>query len=141
MIDKLPYSNGTTSSSGTKGISSGVVWWIGIWFDRKINFKHYVMYKAAYSNRALGTLKSPANTESGLTPSTVHQLYNACVIPVCHIGAEMWWMGQAMYQQKFETVHNMALHCILGVFRTSLTIALHNECALPPVAVQLDHIK
>jgi len=35
----------------------------------------------------------------------------------------------------------MALRCILGAFRTSPTIALHNEAALPPVAVRLNHIR
>jgi hypothetical protein len=39
--------NGTTIFPDTKGVSPDVVWWIGIWFDRKINFKHNVMLKAA----------------------------------------------------------------------------------------------
>jgi hypothetical protein len=38
--------NGTIISPDTKGVSPDVVWWIGIWFDRKINFKHHVMLKA-----------------------------------------------------------------------------------------------
>jgi hypothetical protein len=82
-----------------------------------------------------------ANIESGLTPSAVCKLYNACVIPVCDFGAEVWWMGQSKYQQKFETVQIIALHCILGAFCTPLTIPLFNECALPPVAVQLNHMR
>ena len=137
--EKITLPNGTAISPGTKGIGPDVVRWIGIWFDRKINFKHHVMLKAASGKRALGALKSLANTESGLTPSAVRQLYNACVVPVCDFGAEVWWIGQAAYQQKFETVQNMALRCILGAFRTSPTIALHNQSALPPVAVRLNH--
>ena len=139
--EKIILPNGTTISPGTKGIGPDMVRWIGIWFDRKINFKHHVMLKAASGKRALGALKSLANTESGLTPSAVRQLYNACVVPVCDFGAEVWWMGQAAYQQKFETVQNMALRCILGASRTTPTIALHNESALPPVAVRLNHMR
>jgi hypothetical protein len=133
--------NGTTISPGTKAVSPDVVRWIGIWFGRQINFKHHVMLKAASGKRTLGALKSLANTESGLTPSIVRQLYNAYVIPVCDLGAEVLWKGQATYQQKFETVQNIALHCIVGVFRTSPTIALHNEWTLPPVAVRLNHMR
>ena len=64
-----------------------------------------------------------------------------CVIPVCDFGAEVWWKGQSTYQQKFETVQNTALRCILGAFRTSPTISLHNEAALPSVAVRLNHMR
>jgi hypothetical protein len=41
--------NDTTSSPDTKGISPDMVQWIDIWLDRKINFKHHVMLKAASS--------------------------------------------------------------------------------------------
>src|SRR3977135_4401519 len=88
--ERITLPNGTTISPATKAISPDMVRWIGIWFDRKINFKHHVKLKAASGKRALGALKSLANTESGFTPSAVRQLYNACVIPVCDFGAEVW---------------------------------------------------
>jgi hypothetical protein len=132
--------NGTTISPGPQGISPNMLRWIDIWFDRKIDYKRHVMLKASSGTRAIGTLKSLANTELGLTPTAVCQLYNASVIPLCNFGAEVWWKGQAIYQQKFERVYNMALCCILGAFRTSPTIVLHNESALPPSAVRLNHM-
>jgi hypothetical protein len=60
---QITLPNGTTISPGTKGISPDVVWWIGIWFHRKINFKHHVALKAASGKHTLGALKSLANTE------------------------------------------------------------------------------
>jgi hypothetical protein len=98
------------------------------------------MLKAACGTMALGSLKLLANTESGLTPSAVCQLYNICVIPVCDFVAKVWWMGQPTYQQKFETVQNMALCCILGACCSSPTIDLHNEFACPPVVERLNDI-
>jgi hypothetical protein len=102
--EKITLPNGTTIAHGTKGISHDVVRWIGIGFDRTIDFKCHVMLKAASGKRALATLKSQANTESGLTPNAVHQLYHVYVIPVYHFGAEVWWKEQATYQKKFEKV-------------------------------------
>jgi hypothetical protein len=85
-----------------------------IWVDTKIDFKHCVVLKATSGKRALGTQKSIANSESGLTPSAIRQQYNACVKPVCDFGAEVEWKGQATYQLKIERVQNMALRCSHG---------------------------
>jgi hypothetical protein len=63
--------NATTILPDTKGISPDGVRWIGIWFDRKIDFKHHIILMATCGKRALGAFKSLANTESGLTPSAV----------------------------------------------------------------------
>ena len=72
--------NGTTVNPGTPNIGRDVVRWIGIWFDRKLTFKQHVITKAAASHRALNALMRLSNTECGLSPPAVRQLYLACVV-------------------------------------------------------------
>jgi len=58
---------------------------VGIWLDRKLNFRHHVMLKTASVMRAIQRL---ANCETGPTPAAVRQLYLACIVPVSGFGAE-----------------------------------------------------
>jgi hypothetical protein len=55
--EKITLPNGTTIFPGTEGISADMFRWIGIRFDRKINFKYHVILKTASGKRALGALK------------------------------------------------------------------------------------
>ncbi|HKT21437.1 MAG TPA: hypothetical protein VJR06_02265, partial [Nitrososphaerales archaeon] len=111
--------NGTQVEPGTKGVSPDVVRWIGIWFDRKMSFRHHVNLKAAAASRALGALSRLANTEAGLSPKAVRQLYITCIIPVSDFGAEVWWNGQKGYATRLSTIQHSAARKILGAFRTT----------------------
>jgi hypothetical protein len=87
--EQVTLPNQTTVSPGTKGVSTEVVRWIGVWFDRKLTFSHHVKMKEASGKRAIGALARLANTEAGLSPQAMRQLYMACVVPVCDFGAEI----------------------------------------------------
>jgi ribonuclease HI len=137
--ERVTLPNSTIVSPGTRGLDTDTVRWVGIWFDRKLSFRHHVKLKAASAMRAMGAIQRLANCESGLSPKAVRQLYNSCVIPISDFGAEIWWNGQKGYATKLETVQNSALRKILGAFRTTPIVALQTEAALPPVHVRLQH--
>lgn len=132
--------NGTTVTAGTQGKSEEVVRWVGIWLDRKLSFKHHVNLKVAGATKALGALANLSNTQKGLSPAAVRQLYQSCIIPVCDFGAEIWWRGQKSYSSKLDTVQNRALKKILGAFNTTPIGALQNEAAIPATSVRLNHL-
>jgi hypothetical protein len=62
--EMITLHNGTTISPGANGLSPNMVRWIGIEFERKMDFKHHVMLKAASGKRAHGSHTLTANTES-----------------------------------------------------------------------------
>ena len=108
--------------------------------DRKLSFKQHVNLKVAGATKALGALANLSNTQKGLSPAAVRQLYQSCIIPVCDFGAEIWWRGQKTYSNKLDKVQNRALRKILGAFNTTPTGALQNEAALPETSVRLNHL-
>ena len=118
---------------------TNAVRWIGVWFDRKLSFKQHVQKKTASAARALGALSRLSNTEDGLSPAAVRQLYISCVIPVGDFGVEVWWNQQKHLLHHYEVIHNAALRKILGAFRTTPIHILQTEGTLPPVKTRFNH--
>lgn len=67
---------------------------LGIWFDRKMNFKHLVQTKAVSALRAFTAISRLASTERGLSLQALRQPFQSCVATVSDFGAEVWWKGQ-----------------------------------------------
>jgi hypothetical protein len=67
------------------------------------------------------------------------QLYQACVTSRSDFGAEIWWNRQRNLEQALQLQQNAALRRILNAFSSTPTLALHNETAIPPVSVRLNH--
>jgi ribonuclease HI len=129
--------NGTIVTPGTKGGRRDIVRWIGVYFDRKLSFTHHVQLKLTAASRSLNALCSLVRHETGLSPSATRSLYRACIVSRSDFGAEIWWTGQKGLARKLQTQQNSALRRILNAFRSTPTLALHNEAALPPVSVRL----
>jgi hypothetical protein len=91
------------------------------------------------ATRAFNALRSLMRHETGLSPSATRLIYQVCVTSRSDFGAEIWWQGQKNLETALQLQRNAALHRILNAFRSTPVTALHNEAALPPVAVQLTH--
>jgi hypothetical protein len=79
-----------------------------------------------------------ANTERGLTPYSIRQLYIACITSVTDYGSVVWWRGQIGLIGPLQALQNRALRRILGVFRTAPIIPMEIEAGLVPVSTRLD---
>jgi len=112
--------------------------WLGVWLDRKLNFKVHVQTKIATATRTLHSLFRLMNSEWELNAKSGKQLYLACVTSISDYGAEIWWNNQKSYLVKFRKLQNAALRKILGAFRTSPIDAMQIEAEIPPVEVRLD---
>ena len=64
-----------------------VVKWLGIWFDRKLDFKVHISTRVNQARSAFLRLSRLVNTERGLSPRAIRQLYIACVVSVGDYGA------------------------------------------------------
>ena len=79
-----------------------------------------------------------ANSERGLTPFALRQLYLAYVVSVADYRSIIWWRGQSSLIQPLQAIQNLAARKILGVFKTAPIAPIEVESALPPVAVRLN---
>ena len=112
--------------------------WLGIHFDNRLSFKEHVATRASKARSAFFRLCRLANSEKGLSPFALRQLYMACVVSVADYGCQVYWKNQAFARTQLQSLQNLGLRKILGAFRTTPIIPLEVEAALPPPAVRLN---
>jgi hypothetical protein len=114
------------------------VCWLGIYFDRGFFFKDHVFIRASQARFAFFGMCRLANSERGLSPYALRQLYLACVTSIANYGYQIYWKRRSSFNSKLQTLQNMALRKILGTLRTAPTLSSKVETALPPPAIRLD---
>ncbi|TVY89104.1 hypothetical protein LAWI1_G004647 [Lachnellula willkommii] len=144
-------------SAGTHTIqeSTDPLRWLGVYFDRKLSFKHHVRILSA---KALGVgkpLRSLGKTTRGVPPIFLQRAVTACVLKKCYFAAETWWPGRARAIHKagstkqvsngvyphirlLEKVVHICARAILPVYRTTQVPALYRESRLRPPEIELD---
>ena len=129
----------------------GATRWLGIWFDRRMNFGKHCRTLAAKAKQIAAGIKSLANTVRGARALLLRHATVACVISVLCYGAEAWWPGRRRPRNQtyisnrvdsalswLDRVLREALRGTLPVYRTTPTSVLHRETAIPPIEIILD---
>ncbi|KAF8632119.1 hypothetical protein AX17_004922 [Amanita inopinata Kibby_2008] len=119
-----------------------VIRWLGIYFDRKLNFKTHVANMATKARSTLAGLKILANSVCGLSIVNARLLYKTVIIPVLTFGAPIWFTGrcQKALIRPLETAQNECLRWILGAFSTSPVDELHHISAILPIHIFLEKL-
>ena len=112
--------------------------WLGIYFDQNLTFKEHVAIRSSQAKSAYLRMARLANSEKGLTPFALRQLYLACVVSVADYGSVIWWRGQASLLRPLQAIQNLAVRKILGVFKTAPIIPMEVEAAVLPPRVRLN---
>lgn len=115
-----------------------LVKWLGIYFDPNLTFKEHVAIRTSQAKSAYLRMARLANSERGLTPFALRQLYLACVVSVADYGSIIWWRNQTSLIRPLQAIQNLAIRKILGVFKTAPIIPMEIEAALPPPRVRLN---
>ena len=115
-----------------------LVRWLGIWFDSKLSFKEHINIRISQAKSAFLRLARLANTERGLSPTAIRQLYLACITSLSDFSSPTWWKGQGFAIKALQNLQNMATRKILGAFKTSPTKPLEVEACLAPPLVRLN---
>ncbi|KAI1675616.1 RVT-1 domain containing protein [Pyrenophora tritici-repentis] len=55
--------------------------WLGVWFDRKLNFKRHVETRAATARKVAHHIRSLANTVNGPPASALRKAVTTCIMP------------------------------------------------------------
>jgi ribonuclease HI len=121
---------------------ASVIRWLGIFFDRKLNFKSHVQTMAARARSTIAGLRILANTVRGLSIANARILYKTVVLPVLTFGAEVWYTGrrQKTLVETLSRAQNEGLRWILGAFRTAPSSALHHLSSILPIPHLLQQI-
>lgn len=119
--------------------SKNVVKWLGITFDSRLSFKEHVIKRTSQAKSIFHRIERLANTERGLSPFAVRQLYNACITSIADYGSIIWWRGQKSLLKFVQGLQNKSLRKILGVFRSAPILPMEIEAALPPASVRLNN--
>lgn len=127
--------------------------WLGIYFDKILNFKQHACIQALKALKVANALRSIGNIVRGLSPQLSRQVVNACVLPIAHFGSTTWWPGKTMNKDDriicnrvgkhlkiLDKVHKKAARVILPVYRTTPTAILFRETGLSPAELVLDNL-
>ncbi|KAK2752250.1 reverse transcriptase [Colletotrichum kahawae] len=145
--------------------STKPVRWLGVWFDKKLTFRHHVDTKVATAKKVAHFLRHLSNTKGGLPAAAALQAAIACVLLTALYGAETWYAGlkrparnssttatsssannqaatvstrQKGLVKRVEKVMTAAARAILPVWKTTPTSTLLRDAGLPTAKVALE---
>ncbi|MDA3086478.1 reverse transcriptase domain-containing protein, partial [Campylobacter sp. CS_ED1] len=104
---------------------------LGVIFDKKLNFKSHISYLKTKCNKALNLLKVLSNTEWGADCFTLLHLYRSLIRSKLDYGSIVYGSARKSYLKPLDTIHNQALRLALGAFRTSPVESLYVEANEP----------
>ncbi|EDN91104.1 hypothetical protein SS1G_00507 [Sclerotinia sclerotiorum 1980 UF-70] len=119
-------------------IPQSLIRWLGIWFDPSLKFNQHVNIRITQAKGAFHRMARLANIEKGLSPKALRQLYIACVTSIADYASVIWWRGQAHFKDMMQSLQNLALRKILGVFKTAPIPPMEVEAGLKPSKIRLD---
>mgnify|MGYP001553615755 CR=1 FL=1 len=100
---------------------------LGVWFDKKLNFKAHIDYVRGKCQKSLNLLRTLSHFNWGADRETLLHLFHAFVRSTLEYGSIVYGSARSSYLRKLETVQNQALRLCLGAFRTSPISSLHVE--------------
>jgi hypothetical protein len=124
---------------GTRIKPSGTQWWLGVWFDRKLTWKHHIRSKTASAMRVFMALSHLGITERGLSQSVVRQLNQSCITTMADFGTEECWNQQKNESLPLQKLENQAMRKLVRELCTTPVAALEAELALPPADIRLEY--
>ena len=107
---------------------------LGVIFDKKLNFKSHISYLKNKCNKALNLLKVLSNTEWGADRFTLLHLYRSLIRSKLDYGSIVYGSARKSYLKPLDTIHNQSLRLALGAFRTSPVESLYVEANEPSLA-------
>jgi len=134
--------------------------WLGVWFDRKLNFKTHIAKRAAVAQKISHHLRGLANTAHGPPASSLRKAVLTCIFPSLFYGAEAWYEGRkknprvaraarepsvstriGWHLTTIDRTIMTATRAVLPAWRTTPNAIMLREAAMPSAAVALEEIK
>ena len=113
---------------------------LGLMFDRRLNFKSHLKYLKDKCLKAINLLRVVAHTDWGADTQTLLRLYRSHIRSKLDYGCVVYGSARVSYLQSLDRVQNLALRICLGAFRTSPITNLHVEANEMPLSLRRDKL-
>lgn len=125
------------SLDGTEIAFSDGAKYLGVFLDRKLNFRRNIEERVRKATIALYSCKRAIGKRWGFSPKVVHWIYTAVVRPILLYGIIVWWpaLETKVNCVLITKVQRMASMCITGALRTTPTAALEILLYLIPLDI------
>ncbi len=121
--------------NGTLLQEESIVRFLGITFDKRLNWRQHIQQLRDTGMRRLNALKALGGQNRGLSPSILISVYIAYVRSVLEYGCVAWLRVSGSWLAKLQVVQNNALRLALRrpVMGTRI-VDLHEEAGIPTLA-------
>ena len=106
---------------------------LGVIFDRKLNFKAHIDHLRNKCIKALNLLKVVAKLDWGADRQVLLRLYRSLIRSKLDYGSIIYGSARKSYLKRLDTVQNQGLRICLGAFKTSPIDSLHVEANETPM--------
>lgn len=108
--------------------------YLGIIYDKKLNFKKHIDYTCEKAIKCGRALYSLLNRKSSLNFQNKMLLYNMCIRPIMSYGCQIWFPKCAKTNlKKLQIIQNKNLKIILNLHRRYPTKRLHDKYNQIPI--------
>lgn len=108
---------------------------LGVIFDRKLNWNSHLTYLKENTLKKLDILKSLSRKTWGSDRVTMLRLYRALIRSKLDYGSIVYISaGEAL--KKLDPVHNAAIRLCIGAFRSSPVVSLYAESGEAPLSIR-----
>ena len=104
---------------------------LGLVFDKKLNFKAHIKYLKEKCRKALNILRVVGHTDWGADKSTLLKLYRTLVRSKLDYGCAVYGSTKNYILKLLDPIHHQGLRIALGAFRTSPVQSLYAEAGEP----------
>lgn len=121
---------------------SDEVKYLGVIFDKKLNWGKHIRMKIEKANVAFWQCRRAMGRLWGPSPKAVLWLYTAIIRPMLCYGAVIWWPRARLVTTATELSHIQRLVCIsiTGAIRSTPTAALEVTLGLPPLDCYVEEV-
>ena len=127
IFELIHFESSNNSSIDTVKLSNNTILkpkidvkWLGIYMNRKLNFKKHVQNRITSTKRVLHSIDRLQNSEWGLKSNAKRQIYQTCISSISDYDAEIWYNAQnsqKSYLNQLQNLQNLILRKILEFFR------------------------
>jgi hypothetical protein len=132
---------GVAPYTGATPLKPKTVWrYLGVFFNRQLNFKEHVKFYSTKAFTAAKSLTMLGNSARGLPPAQKRLLYRSCVLPIATYAIEVWHHSRAQDKgllKSLNKVQRQAAVWITGAFRTSPTGGTKTIAGLIPLHLHI----
>lgn len=118
--------------------------WLGVHFDRKLDFNHHIDKISAKAARTVNGMRMLSGCFKGAPAGKMLEVARSCVLAQLAYASSTWWPlpskgrrieGKA---KKLDIITRSAMRAALPVYRTTPSHLLHHAASFPPIAMVLD---